>query len=210
MKAAQIEENRGREILLSLEKSEWVVLFNRLILFIGETYYGLLDDEELAIRAYLYVLEGRRKTWHEEYSVYENMRRIVTSLAWSEGQKLKRTIPMEGYGERTADATLPADTLEDSPAVVFEQKESLERVKGKLYQIAGDDQLRKDIVGYQIENPDAKPQDIAEALGVDVTRIYNAQKFFRRRKASVPNQSRENRRRARGNHVLRRKRNIGH
>src|SRR6266446_2100470 len=80
MERITITDNLGGEMLSQLSEEEWLDLYNRLRLFIGERYYGLLADEDLIAQAFVDVVEGTR-AWQANKSPFENLRSIIGSLA---------------------------------------------------------------------------------------------------------------------------------
>ena len=163
-------KGNGREILGSLSDQDWKDLMDRLKLFVKSRYYNI-DAEDLIIEAIVAVIAGRR-CWDPTKPPFHNFCSIIRSVASNQLEKESRFTPFD------APLSLPSIP---SYAEKYEQLENDEIFRSQLKESLQDDTESLHLADCIIDNPAVKPEKIAENLGEEKKKIYNARKRLRRK-----------------------------
>ena len=198
------------EQLAALSEEQWRDLYLRLRLFTWRRYKWLsksgVDLDDLVVKAVSDTLEGKRH-WPpvDEYgqpkanvSLFSFLCRVVesnVSHVWEqERRKISAGLIEPDYGAL-------GFALEDLPVGSFEALLSVSpradpgsareggtdsraiynELRDKLFDLVADDVELRSIVELIVADPDLKPREMAELLGLSLDRIRSAQKRLRRR-----------------------------
>lgn len=173
----------GREILSSLSDQDWKDLIDRLKLFFKSYYYNV-DVEDLIMDAVTAVIAGKRR-WDPTTPPFHNFCSIIRSVASNKLEKEKRftSLTPDNETSRTHDVPLNLPSI-PSHAEAYEQRENDEVFRSRLEESLKDDALALHLADSLIDDPEVKPEQIAEDLGEEKKKVYNARKrLFRKLKA---------------------------
>lgn len=189
------------ELLSSMTEEQWLDLYNRLRLFTYKRYYWLrnhtsLDVEDIIHEAIMDTYEGKRR-WPPEVNLVVFLCGVISSKVSHLWERERKKLSLESFSENTS---VQGPQLEDSPNKEFEAllKESAteylnllsrknlddqllyQEVTNKMLNLVSHDEKLTKIVQLWLEEPDIKPRQIAEKMGLTSKQIYQVQKRLRK------------------------------
>lgn len=175
-----VEQSCGGAVVRGLTPGELVELLNKLRLFAAEHYYGRLNVDDLAMQAINDVLEGRR-AWNADYPPFNNLCWIIKSIASNQLRKESRLIPYDPDMEVGSEQSVPLLPVHASPAEAYEANETQRSLRALIRRVIDGDSLSRRLVELFLEWQTWKPKEMAVALNVSETEIYEAKRRMRRR-----------------------------
>jgi DNA-directed RNA polymerase specialized sigma24 family protein len=183
---APAEQGHGAVVLRNLEVNELIDLLNRLRLFAAKRYFGRLNVDDLAMQAITDTFTGNR-SWNADYPPFENLCWIVRSIASNQLQKESRLSYDPDVETNSNQITsLPAQS---SPSEIYETDEIRRDLRALFRRAVGDDGFLRQVVTLFLEKEVWKPKEMAVALNVSETEVYEAKRRIRRRLGKLLNKS---------------------
>jgi DNA-directed RNA polymerase specialized sigma24 family protein len=181
--------------LESISENQWAHILQKLRLHAWRRYRSLsdklgLDLDDVVHQALVDTLEGKRHWPKERVSLFYFLCEVVRSIINHRLTQKKRIIPLESMESR--------GSVDDSDVASIEamvggsigeylRYESIynrlvyDRLIEQMYELVKGDRVLINIVRLWSTEPSLKPSELAEALGLSIDEIRNAQKRLRRK-----------------------------
>lgn len=175
--AESTSRKEGGRVLLALSEEQWVDLYERLKAFARRDCHVTRNLHDLVMDAMIAVLEERRG-WNPNFSPYLNLSEIIRSMASNERKKELRAVSLDSPAGCFLDVTKPAFaplSARPSPASDYETAEALRNLRKVILAIRSDAPLSR-MVEIALYNNRWKSREIADEMGVEVSKVYNAKK----------------------------------
>jgi len=181
--------------LESITENQWAHILQKLRLHTWRRYRSLserlgLDLDDVVHQALLDTLDGKRSWPNEEVDLFYFLCGVVRSIISHRLEREKRSVPLENLESRGSvdDSDLASvEAMIGGSIGEYLRYESIynrlvyDRLIEQMYELVKDDQELINIVGLWSTDPNLKPSELAEELGVSIGEIRNAQKRLRRK-----------------------------
>ena len=181
--------------LESITETQWAQILQKLRLHTWRRYRSLserlgLDLDDVVHQALVDTLDGKRSWPNEEVDLFYFLCEVVRSIISHRLEREKRNVPFENLESRGSvdDSDLASvEAMIGGSIGEYLRYESIynrlvyDRLIEQMYELVKDDQELINIVGLWSTDPNLKPSELAEELGVSIGEIRNAQKRLRRR-----------------------------
>jgi RNA polymerase sigma factor (sigma-70 family) len=162
-------------------EEEWNALYKRLMYFAYRRYgwvpYVTMDSvsvEDLIHEAIISVIEGKR-VWPKDVELFKFLCEVIRSKASHILERKGRIVTIEGE-ELWSDTVASSVTRQEEAP----REAEYQQFCNKIRELVCDDEVLTRIMEALFVEPDMKPRDIAEWLGLPIEEVRNAQKRLKR------------------------------
>jgi DNA-directed RNA polymerase specialized sigma24 family protein len=181
--------------LESITEEQWTQILQKLRLHAWRRYKSLhdklgLDLDDVVHQALADTLEGKRHWPKEEVDLFYFLCSVVKSIVSHRLEQEKRKVSIESFESnysREGSDLASVEVMITGSIGEYLRYESIynrlvyDRLIEKMYELVTGDEVLINIVGLWSKDPDLKPSEIAEELGLSIVEMRNAQKRLRRR-----------------------------
>ncbi|HXQ32582.1 MAG TPA: hypothetical protein VN843_01040 [Anaerolineales bacterium] len=196
------------ELLSSMTEEEWLDLYNRLRLFTYKRYYWLRDQTNLDLEgiiqeAIIDTIQGKRRwpsvdkdTDEVKISLFVFLCDVIRSKVSHLWEREKRQLSLDSFYENTSvlepklgDSAKREVLLNESAteywSLISRQDPYSQlvhkEVVDKMFNLVSHDETLTKILQLWLQEPDLKPRQIAERMGLNVKQIYLILKKLQKR-----------------------------
>jgi DNA-directed RNA polymerase specialized sigma24 family protein len=191
------------ELLSSMTEEEWLDLYNRLRLFTYKRYYWLRDLEGIIQEAIIDTIQGKRRwpsvdkdTDEVKISLFVFLCDVIRSKVSHLWEREKRQLSLDSFYENTSvlepklgDSAKREVLLNESAteywSLISRQDPYSQlvhkEVVDKMFNLVSHDETLTKILQLWLQEPDLKPRQIAERMGLNVKQIYLILKKLQKR-----------------------------